>query len=601
MQDSLLNYYEQELTFIRKMGEEFAKRYPKIAGRLLLEPDKCEDPHTERLIEAFALFSGRIRKKIDDDLPEITESLFHILYPHYISPIPSMSIVRLEPIKKNLTGAGYTVPKHTVLFSRPVASTPCQFTTVYPVTLWPVEVAAVELREDTGSHVKEAHQILTMRLKTYNNIHFPQMAMEKLRFFLNGPSQHIYHLYELLLNNVVQLECEWANKQGKTQRLRLPPESIQPAGFEADEEMIPRPRRSFPGYMLLLEYFCFPEKFLFLDLKGLNRFAQLEIEDTVDIHFYLNRSVKSDVVVNEKIFCLNATPVINLFKRVAEPIQVDYQKTEYHVIPDVRRPDTTEVFRIDGVSSTSASDAWESVDFKPFYSLRHHLDEDEASPRAFWHLERRLSGRKEDEGTEIYLSFTDLEFNPADPGVDVLIVHVTCTNRDLPARLPFGDPSGDFDMEVAAPVSQITCVLKPTPTRRSSLGGALQWRLISHLSLNYLSILEGGQDALKEILRLYDFDNSPVTRQQIEGIVSLASEHVTKRIDRSFCRGVRVTVDFNEDKFVGSGLYLFSSILERFLGLYVSVNAFSQLVARTTQRKEAFKVWPPRAGNRVLL
>jgi type VI secretion system protein ImpG len=271
-------------------------------------------------------------------------------------------------------------------------------------------------------------------------------------------------------------------------------------------------------------------------------------------------------------------------------------------VPDVRRSNATEVFSIDQVTATSMRTPGKQIEFKPFYSIRHHLNhDDDTEGRVFWHMQRRPSARRDDAGTDVFLSFTGFDFTPLDPGVEILTVHTTCTNRDLPARLPFGDPSGDFDMEVEAPVARITSVIKPTPTRRPYLGGELQWRLISHLGLNYMSIVQGGEDALKEILKLYDFDNSPSTRQQIEGVVSLKAEHVTKRIGQSFCRGVQVTVEFDEDKFVGAGLYLFAGILERFLAQYVSVNSFSQLIAKTIQRREILKKWPPRTGNQVLL
>ena len=171
----------------------------------------------------------------------------------------------------------------------------------------------------------------------------------------------------------------------------------------------------------------------------------------------------------------------------------------------------------------------------------------------------------------------------------------------MPSRLPFGDPAGDFNLEKAAPVSLIKSLIKPTPTRRPFLGGALHWRLISHLSLNYLSLVEGGKDALREILKLYDFDNSPATKQQINGIVSVHSHYITKRMGQSFCRGVQVTIEFDEDKFIGAGLYLFACVLERFLGQYVSLNSFSQLVARTIQKNEVLKTWLPRNGNLILL
>jgi len=126
-------------------------------------------------------------------------------------------------------------------------------------------------------------------------------------------------------------------------------------------------------------------------------------------------------------------------------------------------------------------------------------------------------------------------------------------------------------------------------------------RLISHLSLNYMSIVQGGVDALKEILRLYDYENSSTTQQQINGIVAIGAQHVTRRLGQSFCRGVLVTVELDEEKFIGAGLYLFASILERFLAQYVSVNSFSQLVVKTVQGKEVLKQWPPRSGDRVLL
>ncbi len=601
MDDELLNYYEQELTFIREMGVEFAKKYPKIAGRLLLEPDKCEDPFTERLIEAFAFLSGRIHKKIDDDFPEITESLLSIIYPHYINPIPSMSIVKFGPVKQNIPAAGYKLNKNIMLYSKPVNGTPCQFTTCYPVTIWPVEVVSAGL-QDPKKPLKDARQVIVIQLKTFNNINFSELNWENLRFSLNGPQQHVYHLYELLLNNVCHIECEYKNKQGLTERISLSADDIKPVGFESDEVMLPYSSRSLPGYLLLFEYFCFPEKFLFFDLSNLGIFKKTNIKDTIDICIYINREAKSNLVINKDTFCINTTPVINLFKRIAEPIRIEHTKTNYHVIPDIRRQEATEIYSIDRVTASSVSSPGKEFEFSPFYSLRHHLDDDYVNVRrAYWNIQRQDAGKKGDNGTEVFLSFADLNFEAVDPEAEILTVYTTCTNRDIPGRLPFGDSSGDFDMEVAAPVSRINCLIKPTPSRRPSLEGALQWRLISHLSLNYLSIVRGGEDALREILRIYDFDNSPSTRQQINGIVSVQSQHVTKRIGMSFSRGVRVTIEFDEDKFVGAGLYLFASVLERFLGQYVSINSFSQLVVKTIQRKEVLKEWAPRSGNQVLL
>ena len=601
MDDEFLSCYERELTFVREMGREFARKYPKIAGRLLLEADKCEDPHTERLIEAFAFLSARIHRKIDDDFPEITQSLLNILYPHYTNPIPSLSVVRFDPAVKNIPAGGYRIERDVPLFSKPVEGIPCQFSTTSPVTLWPIEVVSATLTEPKRL-VRDAQQAIVVRLKAHNNTTFSQLDCKNLRFYLNGQRQHMFHLYELLLNNVCRVECEAVESTGAPEIIRLNTDAIQAAGFDRDEGLLPCQGRSFPGYLMLFEYFCFPEKFLFFDLTGLDRLRQTAFGDTMDIWIYLDRPAKGTFLVNEQTFCLYATPIVNLFKRIAEPIRMEHQKTEYMLIPDLRRIEATEVFSIDRVAATSFSTAEKLAEYKPFYSIRHHLDEEEEfTEGAFWQMQRRFSGRKGDNGTDVFLSFSDLLYQHTELDAETITVKITCTNRDLPARLPFGDRDGDFEMEVAAPVARICCLVKPTPARRSALGGALQWRLISHLSLNYLSIVEGGEDALREILKLYDFDNSPATRQQINGIVALESRHVTRRVGHSFCRGMETTITFDEDKFSGAGVYLFASVLERFLGQYVSINSFSQLTIKTLQQKERLTQWPPRNGKRILL
>jgi type VI secretion system protein ImpG len=389
---------------------------------------------------------------------------------------------------------------------------------------------------------------------------------------------------------------------GETVLVEFSPDNIHPVGFSERQDMLPYSKRSFPGYLLLYEYFCFPEKFLFFDLSGLDLLRREDVADTMTLRFYLNRSGKTDMVVNADTFCLNASPVVNLFQRIAEPIRVEHRKTDYLVVPDIRRRDATEVYSVDQVTASRSGVSGQHVEYRPFYSMRHHLVTDGAAEtQTFWHIQRRVSGKKDDRGTDMYLSFSDLNLNPSDPAEDILTVRCTCTNRDLPSRLPFGDPNGDFNLESAAPISKVICMLKPTPTRRPFLGSALQWRLISHFSLNYMSLVQGGEHALKEMLKLYDFDNSLSSQQAIDGIVSVNSRHLTKRIKRAFCRGIRVTITFDEDKYVGTGFFLFASIIEHFLSQYVSVNSFSQLEARTLQREEPVKLWPPRSGNQILL
>jgi type VI secretion system protein ImpG len=602
MDDTLLSYYEQELTYIRELGAEFAHKYPKIAGRLLLEADKSEDLHVERLIESFAFISGRIHKKIDDDFPEITQSLLNIIYPHYVAPIPSMAMVQFDPIRQNISEAGYELARDTAIFSQPVAGTPCSFRTCMPVQIWPVEVVNASFKDPDFSRNDGSLLLLEIELATFNSISFSDLNWDHVRFFLNGQSHHVFKLYELLLNNVVAIEMETVDGRGKSVTVPLSPNMLRPAAFGEEEALLPFTSRSFPGYRLLFEYFCLPEKFLFLDLYGLQDLRPLKAGESLTIKMYLNKIPKTKIVADRDTFVLHVAPAINLFRRIAEPIRVEYMKPEYQVIPDIRRRNATEIFSLDRILSSHASSGEEGVEFKPFYSIRHHLAEAENLKRqVFWHSKRRTSEKKDDRGTDVYLSFVDLGFKPTDPDAEILTANLTCSNRDLPSRLPFGDPNGDFNLEIAAPIRAIRCLSKPTPSRRPSLGGGLQWRLISHLSLNYMSIVQGGEEALREILRLYDFEDSPSTKQQISGIISIQAKHVTRRMGLSLCRGVQITIELDEDKFVGAGMFLFASILERFLGQYVSVNSFSQLVVITSQGKEVLKEWSPRSGERVLM
>jgi len=620
MRSELLPYYERELTFIRQIAAEFAEKYPKIAGRLAIEPDKCEDPHVERLIEAFAFLAARIQRKIDDEFPEITESFLGILWPHYLAPIPSMSIVEfsLDPEQAKLQ-TGHTIAAESVLSSKPVEGTPCRFRTCYPVTIWPVEVSAARFEPPAFAKVQggSVQSVLHIELRTQAGTKFPQLRqklagnpdndgrpLDALRFFLMGEGPVSYALYELLFNNVVQVELRAGMDRKGPVPVVLSGDCLHPVGFSRDEGMLPYTGRSFMGYRLLQEYFAFPEKFLFFDLCDLRKAAGAG--DKLDVLIYFNREFQYESAINAKTFRLNCAPIVNLFRQVAEPIQVTHTDTEYHLVPDVRKQLATEVYSVDSVVN-AAPQLEKPIAYQPFYSYKHGFDRN--TQKTFWHAHRRESERKDDNGTEVYLSLVDLDFNPSRPDAEILTVIATCTNRDLPGRLPFGSTGGDFQLEGPGIYSSIRCLRKPTPTLRLPQRRGAQWRLISHLAANYLSLLEsesdGSPEALQEILRLYDFADSMVTRRQIAGIVGINSKRAFRMIGSIVTgapvRGVEISLEFDEQMFVGSGVFLFASVIEHFLALYASINSFTQLVASTRQREGILKRWPPRAGDQIIL
>ncbi len=611
MQDELLQYYERELTFFRRMGQEFSKEYPKVAGRLGIEAGKCEDPHVERLIQAFAFMTARIQHKLDDEFPEITNALLSILYPHYLAPLPSMSIVEFvpDPLQGKLT-SGYTIDKGTVLYSRPVSGTQCRFRTCYPTTLWPIEVtdARFEPPDQAPKGVKAA-TTLRLELTCQGGATFSELPLENLRFYLHGESHLVHVLYELLLNNSLLLnkQCGVQVRKGQGSSgpapIELPPHCIAPVGFGKDEGLLPYPHHAFMGYRLLQEYFSFPQKFFFFDLLELDRVAKAGFGEKIEVLFFLDQKPRLEQGIDASVFRLGCSPIINLFEQIAEPIRVDQTQFEYRVIPDVRRQSAMEVYGVNKVTVTSSNrEQVESV--LPFYSVQHGSTENPVN--SYWYTKRKPSEKKDDEGTEMYLSLVDLKFNPKLPATDTLTLHVTCTNRDLPGKLPpMSEEGGYFELEGGAPLSRIRYLVKPTKTLRPPSGGANQWRLISHLSLNYLSIAQGGPEALQEILKLYDFTNSAAIRKQISGITNLSSRRVVRRPPsmgwNGFCRGLEVTLEIDEDKFVGSGVFLFASVLETFFGLYASTNSFIEIVAKMTHREGTLRRWPPRAGEQILL
>jgi type VI secretion system protein ImpG len=617
MRDELLGYYERELTFLRQMGAEFAAKYPKIAARLSLEADRCEDPHVERMIEAFAFLAGRTRLKIDDEFPEITESFLNVLYPHYLAPIPSMAIVKFSLEEGGLT-TGHTIARGANLFSRPIHGTPCRFRTCYPLTLWPIKVAsaALESLDPVGRRGRWEEAVIRISIQCNEKLPLSQLVsgaqmrpIESLRFFINGEPQLVYPLYEMIFNHAERVELRAASGTKKAKNAPPPvvlkPKAIKTVGFEADEGLLHYPARSFLGYRLLTEYFAFPDKFLFFDVTGLDQAARTPgFGDSFDILIYLRDVEPPRATVDASTFQLGCTPVVNLYEEVAEPILLTAQQHEYRVIADVRRQASTEVYSVDTVTATD-SRLQQARHFQPFYSFRHVYNRD--SDRTFWYATRRRSQLEDDPGTEVYLSLVDLDFNPHAPADETITVHVTCTNRDLPGKLPFGGRESDLEVEGAAPISRVRCLTKPTESIRPPLRRAAQWHLISQLTLNHLSLgdSDGSPEALQEILYLYDFLDSSFTRRQIMGVKRVASRRVVRqtgsRIGAGLVRGIETTVELDEEQFVGSGLYLFASVLERFLGLYASLNSFNQLALKTKQREGYVKRWPPRAGEQILL
>lgn len=613
MRDQLFAYYDRELRFIRKLVWSFAEKYPEVAGRLLLEPTKCEDPHVERIIEAFAMLTARIHLRLDDDFSEVTDALLGVLYPHFLNPIPSATIVQLElDPEQGKASEGVAVERHSILQARPVDGMRCRFRTCYPVRLWPVEVATVEVMPapSLGTLLPaEARSALRIRLQAAPGAQLQELEIDRLAFFLDAPGGLADTLYRMFARDALGVLVQ----RGAERPVFLGPESVRPMGFERDEALLEYPPESFLGYRLLQEYFAFEAKFLFAEISGLP-IAPAAPHEFLDVSLLLPQPpAEIEARPAPENLRLGCTPAVNLFPHTADPIQLSHLAVEYPVVPDTRLPLAYEVHSVTSVTSTVAGSA-EVRSFPPFYGLRHGTAG--GGEAAFWSGSRRPSMRKDDPGTDLYLSIVDRDLRATRPLGEVLHVRTLCTNRDLPAQLPFGDPQGDLQIEGRPEITAVRCLRKPTAPIRAPLGAGSRWRIISHLALNHLSLADVAiaEDArsqkealaaLREILGLYDFADTAVTRQRVAGLTDLRVRRVVRRvgrgIDAGFARGLEVELELDEEKYPGAGAYLFASVLERFLGLYTSINSFTQTVVRARRGQGIAKRWPPRAGEARIL
>lgn len=614
--DELLPHYERELAFLREHAGDFARRYPKIAGRLQLSGDVGEDPHVERLIESFALLTSRIHKRLDDDFPLFTETFLDVLYPHYLRPFPSCSIARFD------AGAGAAqlsaaarVPRGTLLNSRPVRGVACRFTTTFDVALLPLRLVSAAFRgtiaAPDGSPVPRA---ATTALSLQFELVSPQatwaaLGVPSIRLYLDGEGSQVSALREALCGRVVAMLAQTApvgpwRGCGNT----LP----QAVGFAADEALIDFDARSHQAYRLLTEYFAFPEKFNFIDIP-LPEATRTSTARSVTLHL-LMQGIRSDSdearlleTVTDKNLLLGCTPVANQFKQRADPIRVTHLGERYPVLPDSRRAFAYEVVAIDRVYRVQQTPLGESIaEFMPFYSLRHDelLGGNEPGGR-YWYSHRDESLSDTSPGYETEIGIVDIHFDPAAAQTDTLSLDVRATNRDLPSLLAVGHAGGDLFLEGGSVAREIRLVRKPTPSQRFERGRGALWRLISHLSLNHLSLSAGGVEALRELLRLYDLPRSAVNRRQIDGVVAIEFKPAHACLPGNpfvtFVRGTEVRLTVDEDNFVGSGLRLFAQVMDHFFGLYVHANSFTQLKVVSARTREELVTCPRRSGDSPLV
>ncbi len=610
MIDKLLDYYQRELNFLRELGSEFASQHPKIAGRLRMDADAIEDPHVSRFVEASALLAARTRLKIDDEFPEICQAILQALYPHYLSPTPPATIVQLAVTDKAAeTSEGTLIPRGARLESEPIEGEPCRFQTCFESRLWPIHLQAVDylvppLPIASSPWNKDVQAAIRLRF----SVNSPKTDMANLHIdgfplFLGGSAACSNALAEALFGNVLGV----ALSNGQDNIHWLDPKSIQPMGYEGEQSLLPPNVRSLSAYRILSEFFAMNDKFRFVHVGFQGKWAQTVGKSKAEVIIFLERM--HPVLQREldrDALRIDCTPAVNLFFKRAEPIRMTDNQVEFRVIPNARGPASAEIFSIDRVTAMSASG--EEREFLPFFQPHHppHAEQ----PQGYWYAKRSPALGKvsdDDRGSEVYLSIVDLYGQPATQDGWAIDVETTCLNRDRVARLPFGGGQPKLSLVEGGATVTVTCVTPPTPTLRAVERGDLHWRLISHLSLNHLVLTNGvdGAEALREILRLYDAEDSAETRRVIESVVQVNYRRGTARVPGGpapgFCRGIDVEIVLDVQRLGGSGVYLFASVLERFMGLFATLNSFTRTAVRAQGSERPLIVGPPRAGSQTLI
>lgn len=610
MSQSMFHYYERELQYFRESSKAFSQAYPAAAGRLRMDAAGNADPHVERLLQSFALIGSRIHKRLDDDLPEMTDALLSVLYPHYLRPIPSMAILQLDADPANVPADGLRIQRGTTIRTSPIGKNYCRFRTCYDTTVWPVDVVdahvvhpPVKLGPNQSEETVAAIQI---KLRCSRGKPFNALKIPSLRFHLDGHEAVVGRLYQSLLNECLGVAIR--TETGAVFTLD-PKEVIRPVGFEENQAMLPYSAESFAGYRILTEFFAFAEKFNFVDLEFPEGLAQKLDSSTIELWFYLREPLQEIIGdVNKNSFRLGCTPVVNLFDKICEPIQLSHQKYEYRVVPDTHQRDETEVYSVDRVESARGD---QQRQWRPFFDISRRSTR---SPgEAFWHATRREADSAGDNGTDVYLQVVDQDFDPWSPDAEVVTVRALCTNRDLAAQIRHHIDRVTWHVEAAIPIRSVRCLRHPTVPLRPPMRRQAHWSLVSHLSLGH-RYLHGpnGLNNLKEILRLYDFSDPQVfdrrgaaARQVIDGILDISGCNVARQVgppeEGCFARGLQMTITIDEDQFTTCGAYLFASVLERFLGLYSGINSFVETKVCSRQRDKAFCHFAPRMGEAPLV
>jgi type VI secretion system protein ImpG len=604
MDNKLLNHYSEELRYLSQQFGEFAATHPGIARELRLNAHHTEDPHIARMIQSFALISGQTKQLLNDNFSQLSCALLELLYPHYLVPFPSCSVVHFQPekdlVKRKIVEVGHCIEIHSQTENQV-----CYFTTVYDMELLPIELTEAKLTtvsKETAHLFEKSHgrSVLNLVLETYDKaLHFNQLDFKKLRFFIKAPKISAYRLYDLLFCHGLEL----VGYSGGKKLFQTPCNNcLKPVGFEKNEGMSPYSTRSSLGYTLLMEFFVFPEKFLFFDICFTEEMLQTLALNKIHLYIIFNkREEQLEPYVNKNYLSLHCSPIINLFKKTAEPIVFDYTRSEYQIIPDLDSTKKIEVYQL--VNATLIDSENRLFECKPFFSINHNSHSNERN--YYWQLHRRAS-EFNGQQNRTFLTLVDLALKKDSPVDAVLHLDLLCSNGNLPRLLTLSGRETHLQFqEVGIPIDRINILINLTAQTQIPLSQDTYWRLLSHLNLNHLSLFDNHAECevLREVLHLYNFIDEENSRNLIDSIKDILCEKIVLRDPsgtlNAFIQGIKIKLIIDSKAIANNSLFLFGSILDLFFSLHCALNSFAQLELYDQQNK-VLHAWPVRIGSKLI-
>lgn len=602
MIEELLPYYEKQLQEFGQQSREFANKYPKIAQRLSLNQEQIDDPHIERLIQAFSLISARIDKKLHDSYEVFTRAIFEVMFPQYLKPFPACSVVSFDDaIKIRQLKSSQQIPKQTVLKSKSIRGVQCEYRTTNQVNLLPIALKSVNFKTHASTHVHlNRNATLSFGFEIFNQQQ-RLLEQQKLPIYLDAISSFPLQVLDCIFKPETGFSVIAHNQEIDFQN------PFELMGFTEAESALPVDQHTHHAYRLLIEYFCFPEKFNFLNLN-LSFLKDLNIETAafeLHIHFKINLNdqamVRNYSELNSANFKLFATPVINLFPKQAEPQKIDHLRLEYPLMSDVHHPEYFQVYAITEMNllREKSENSQTTYPVLPFFAMSHYH---QADVQFYYHLLPEQSNTKH---TELKYSIISKSLEPQKISSDFISMQLLCSNRDLPYE-SYNKDQNNLSLNDNSLARKAILLKRPNLPYCFDQKQQEQWRIISHLSLNNLSLMKANAVShIKELLELYNLPQSKDNRLIINSIQSIQFSLSQKLREHKpfplFVRGVKVEIQIDPEVFRGASLYIFVQLLNHIFNLKVQMNSYVDMHVIDSKSKQELYLCIQNVGGKRLL